>query len=146
MLRHGDLMVDVDYLNRYYEPLNESFLKLRGDDRFNWSVSHGTYMRAYLSPVAHSYTADRTDDVVETLREVVRERVDTWLGWVREAQPVPVEERAALRQRDHRVRELGYTMDPMNELSKKFLGAQRVEELVATRAGLGQIAEMEKRA
>ena len=57
-----------------------------------------------------------------------------------------VEERAALRQRDHRVRELGYTMDPMNELSKKFLGAQRVEELVATRAGLGQIAEMEKRA
>ena len=138
-----DLMVDVDYLEKYYEPSNESFLKLRGDDRFNWSVSHGTYMRAYLSPVAHSYTADRTDDVVETLREVVRERVDTWLGWVREAQPVPVEERAALRQRDHRVRTLGYTMDPMNELSKKFLGAARVDELVATRAGLGQIAELD---
>ena len=28
----------------------------------------------------------------------------------------------------------------MNELSKKFLGAERVDELVATRAGLGQIA------
>ncbi|WP_244932144.1 hypothetical protein [Nocardioides sp. W7] len=141
-----DLMTDVDYLNRYYDPLNESFLKLRGDDRFTWSVSHGTYMRAYLSPIAHSYTAERTEDVVETLREVVRERVDTWLGWVRDAKPVPVEERAALRERDHRVRTLGYTMDPMNELSKKFLGAERVDELVATRAGLGQIREMENHA
>ncbi|MCD4524377.1 hypothetical protein [Nocardioides sp. cx-173] len=136
-----DLMVDVDYLRRYYEPLNDSFLSLRGDDRFTWSVSHGTYMRAYLSPVAHSYTAARTDDVVETLREVVRERVDTWLGWVRDAQPVPVEQRAALRERDHLVRTYGYTLDPMNELSKRFLGAERVEELVATRAGLGQIRE-----
>ena len=45
--------------------------------------------------------------------------------------PVPVEERAALRERDHQVREYGYTLDPMNELSKKFLGAERVDELVA---------------
>ena len=98
-------------------------------------------MRAYLSPVAHSYRADRTEDVVETLREVVRERVDTWLGWVRDAQPMPVEERAALRERDHQVRTYGYTLDPMNELSKKFLGAERVDELVAIRAGFKQMEE-----
>ncbi len=137
-----DLMTDVDYLERYYEPLNHSFLSLRGDDRFTWSVSHGTYMRAFNSPVANSYMAQRSDDVVATLRASVLERVDTWLGWVREAQPVPVEERAALRERDHLVRRYGYTLDPMNELSKKFLGAERVDELVGVRAGLGQIAEL----
>ncbi|WP_164477829.1 hypothetical protein [Nocardioides pantholopis] len=136
-----DLMVETDYLAKYYEPQNESFLQLRGDDRFTWSVSHGTYMRAFLSPVAHSYVAERTEDVVETLREVVRERVDTWLGWVREATAVPEAERAALRQRDHQVRTYGYTLDPMNELSKKFLGAERVEELVAVRAGFQQMEE-----
>lgn len=136
-----DLMVEADYLAKYYEPENDKFLALRGDDRFSWSVSHGTYMRAFLSPIAHSYVADRTPDVVETLRKVVNERVDTWLGWVRDAVATPVEERAALRTRDHKVRTYGYTLDPMNELSKKFLGAERVDELVAVRAGFKQMEE-----
>ena len=136
-----DLMVDADHLARYYEPENEKFLALRGDDRFTWSVSHGTYMRAFLSPIAHSYVAERTDDVVETLRRVVTDRVDTWLGWVRDAVATPVEDRPALHARDHRVRTLGYTLDPMNELSKKFLGAERVDELVAVRAGFTQMKE-----
>lgn len=141
-----DPMTDVDYLNRYFEPENAAWLRLRGDDRFLWSVSHGTYMRAFNSPIANSYMATCPDDeAVAVLGESVRERVDTWLRWVREAQPVPVEERAALRRRDHLVRRYGYTLDPMNELSKKFLGAERVDELVATRAGLGQIAELEGR-
>jgi len=39
------------------------------------------------------------------------------------------------------VRTYGYTLDPMNELSKKFLGAERVEELVAVRAGLEQMEQ-----
>lgn len=135
-----DIMTDVDYLERYYSPENETWLALRGDSRFTWSVSHGTYMRAFNSPIANSYMAhDDSADVVEALRQSVRQRVDTWLGWVREARTVPIEERAALRERDHLVRTYGYTLDPMNELSKKFLGAQRVEELVAVRAGLEQM-------
>ena len=142
-----DPMVDVDYLNKYFEPENQKWLDLRGDDRFLWSVSHGTYMRAFNSPIANSYMATCSDaEAVERFGEAVRDRVDTWLQWVRDAEPVPAEERAALRQRDHQVREYGYTMDPMNELSKKFLGEQRVNELVATRAGLDQIAALEGRA
>ena len=139
-----DPMVDVDYLQRYFEPENAEWLALRGDDRFSWSVSHGTYMRAFNSPVANSYMALCPDDeAVEVLGTNVRERVRTWLRWVREAQPVPVEDRDELRRRDHLVRTYGYTLDPMNELSKKFLGAERVDELVSVRAGLGQIAAME---
>ncbi len=138
-----DLMVDLDHLNRYYEPQNEEWLGLRSDDRLTWSVSHGTYRRAFLSPLGNSYFGDRSDDVVETLRKAVHQRVDTWLQWVAEAAPVPEEQRAALRARDHAVRTNGYTLDPMNELSKRFLGAERVEELVAVRAGLAQISELD---
>ncbi|KHL15800.1 red chlorophyll catabolite reductase (RCC reductase) [Mumia flava] len=134
-----DLMTDIDYLDRYYEPDNASWLALRGDDRFTWSVSHGTYMRAFLSPTGSSYVAERDESVIETLRAHVEERVTTWLGWVRDAEPVPVEQRAALRERDHALRTYAYTLDPMNELSKRFLGEQRVEELVSVRAGLEQI-------
>ena len=141
LVARRDLMTDVAYLERYYEPENSEWLGLRGDDRFTWSVSHGTYMRAFLSPVGNSYVAaERSDDVVETLRTEVRRRVQTWLRWVREATPVPVEERETLRRRDHQVRTFGYTLDPMNELSKRFLGAERVDQLVSVRAGLGQIA------
>ena len=137
-----DIMTDLTYLERYYAPENETWLALRSDERFTWSVSHGTYMRAFNSPIANSYMANEDgDDVVEVLRASVRQRVDTWLGWVREAQSVPVAERAALRERDHQVRTYGYTLDPMNELSKKFLGAERVEELVAVRAGLEQMEQ-----
>ncbi len=140
--RH-DLMVDVEYLAKHYEPLNQDFLELRGDDRFSWSVSHGSYMRAFLSPVAHSYVAkDRSTETVEVLRNVVNTRVDKWLEAVRTATEVPTEERAALRERDHKVRTYGYTLDPMNELSKKFLGAERVDELVAVRAGFKQMEEL----
>ena len=140
-----DPMIDVDYLNTYFEPENEKWLALRGDDRFIWSVSHGTYMRAFNSPIANSYMATCTDDeAVEVLRRG-GPRPGRHLAAAGSAtrQPVPVEERAALRERDHQVRTYGYTMDPMNELSKKFLGAERVDELVATRAGLDQIASPE---
>jgi hypothetical protein len=79
LIARRDLAVDVDYLRRYYDPENEAYLAFRGDDRFTWSVSHGTYMRAIISPVGHSYTAERTPDNVEALRGYVMHRVDRWL-------------------------------------------------------------------
>ncbi|KAA1420506.1 hypothetical protein FE697_016230 [Mumia zhuanghuii] len=140
LVARRDITTDIAYLDKYYEPENSSWLSLRSDDRFTWSVSHGTYMRAFLSPVGNSYVAASADaDIVDTLRKAVEERVETWLSWVQNATPVPPEERAELRKRDHLLRTYGYTLDPMNELSKKFLGAERVEELVAVRAGLGQM-------
>ena len=103
-----DLMTDVDYLERYYGRENDAWLALRGDDRFSWSVSHGTYMRAFNSPIANSYMATCPDDeAVEVLGQSVRERVDTWLRWVREATAGPrVRSAPTLRERDHLVRTL----------------------------------------
>ena len=136
-----DPMVDVDYLNKLLRarerevarPPRRRPVPLVGQPRHlhaglqlaDRQLLHGDLLRRRSR---------------RALREAVRDRVDTWLQWVRDAEPVPVEERAALRERDHMVRKYGYTMDPMNELSKKFLGEQRVNELVATRAGLDQIA------
>ena len=60
LVPRADVMVDVDYLSRYYVEEDADYLALRGDPRLTWSVSHGTYMRAFNSPVAHSYTAART--------------------------------------------------------------------------------------
>lgn len=138
-----DLAMDLDYVGRYYDAANEPYLALRGDERFTWSVSHGTYMRAINSPVAHSYVAEPTDDVLDTLEERVRERFATWLGWVRAAEPVPEGQRAELSRRDHALRRQIYENDPMNALGRKFLGDDLAGRLIAARFGEAQIAENE---
>ena len=47
-----DLMENVDYLDRYYgDDVNQWYLGLRGHENFQWSVSHGNYMRALTNPV-----------------------------------------------------------------------------------------------
>ena len=136
-----ELATDIDYMTRYYDSVNDDFLAFRGDDRFTWSVSHGTYMRSIISPVGHSYTAERTDEVVEALRERVEDRFTTWLDWVRAAEPVPESERAALVQRDHFLRESIYRLDPMNTLAEKFLEPGMAARLIDARLGAAQIAE-----
>ncbi len=134
-----DLMVDLDYLNRYYGEDNADYLELRGDSRFTWSVSHGTYMRAFLSPSAHSYTTDRTPEMIEVLREHVNRRFDRWMRWVEEAREVPEDQRRELQDRDWTIREYGYTQDPMNKISENFLGAERTQQLLEVRYGKAQI-------
>lgn len=140
LIARRDIGVDVDYLQRWYEPENEAYLAFRGDPRFTWSVSHGTYMRSITSPVAHSYTAERTPDNVEALRGHVLPRFERWLEMVRTAPPVPVEEQAALRERDHVLRRQVYALDPMNALAERFMGAETVQRMVALRSGLEQMA------
>jgi hypothetical protein len=140
LIARRDLAVSPEYLQRYYEGENAAYLAFRGDDRFTWNVSHGPYMRAILSPVAHSYMAERNPDNIEALRGYVLARFERWLDLVRTAPPVPEEERPALRARDHRLRELCYTQDPMNALAERAMGAETAQRLVALRAGLEQMA------
>jgi hypothetical protein len=134
-----DLMVDTDYLRRYYDEDNADWLALRGDTRLTWSVSHGTYMRAFLSPSAHSYTAERTPEMIDVFRADVTKRFDRWLGWLDEATPVPEADRRALQDRDHQIRRNGYVLDPMNAISQRFLGAERTQQLLGVRYGREQI-------
>jgi hypothetical protein len=134
-----DLMVDADYLQKYYAQEDPDFLKMRGDTHFTWSVSHGTYMRAFNSPVAHSYTAERTKETVEILRGAVTKRVERWLSWLDNATEVPAEERLAMMDRDHRIRTYGYILDPMNVISRKAIGNERVDQMLKVRYGHDQI-------
>jgi hypothetical protein len=135
----SDIRVDEAYLQRYFEPVNKDYLALRSDPRFTWSASHGTYMRALLSPVCSSFTAEMSDDVIDTLEAYVQRFVDRWLTWIDEAEPVPASERAALMAYDHQVRELGYRLDPMNALAENVFGAENVASMVEMRMGRAQM-------
>lgn len=140
LIARRDVGIDHDYVQRYYEPENADYLAFRGDPRFTWSVSHGAYMRAIISPVAHSYTAERTPDNVEVLKGHVLKRFERWLEYVRTAPAVPVEEQKALQARDHGLREQIYSLDPMNALAERFMGVETAQKMVRLRYGAEQLA------
>lgn len=135
-----DLRTDTDYLDRYYGgEVNEEFVKLRGNADFHWSVSHGTYMRALLSPVGLSVAGDLNEANIDTLEAYARRYVQRWLGWLDHAEPVPVPQRADLQRYDHRVRALGYQRDPMNKLAENVFGADQVQNMIDLRMGIAQM-------
>ena len=140
-LPRKDLTANYDYLAKYYEPFNDSYMKLRGDERFEWMVSHGSYMRAILTPIASSYSSERDLSLIPVLEEYVRGLLDYWLSLVDSATEVDAEEREELRRRDHYVRQACYKYDPMNALSRRFLGDELTDKLVHARMGRQQIID-----
>jgi Red chlorophyll catabolite reductase (RCC reductase) len=134
-----NLMVDTDYLDRYYSTINDEYLALRGNSNFQWSVSHGTYMRALTNPSTQSLMGDLNDSNIDLLGDYAYRMLDHWMGWLDEATAVPQSERQALKEYDYRVRELGYARDPMNKLAAQVFGADQVETMLNIRMGREQM-------
>ena len=134
-----NLMTDTDYLDRYYGQINDEYLALRGNPEFQWSVSHGTYMRALTNPSTQSLTADLTEDNIKLLSDYAYRMLDHWTGWLDSAPPVAQDQRPALQAYDYRVRELGYARDPMNKLAEQVFGADQVEHMLNMRMGREQM-------
>ena len=141
-----DLMADVDYLDRYYgDEVNQWYLGLRGHENFQWAVSHGNYMRALTNPVTQSLMGDLDNDNIDILEKYVDEKVTRWIDWIDAATPVPEADRAALQQRDHTVREMGYARDPMNKLAVQVFGEGQVDAMVEMRMGREQMLRARRR-
>ena len=117
-----DLRTNIDYLKKYYEPANQEFLKFRSDANWTRFVSHGTYLRALMSPVATSSTAELTDANIDTCEKFFDTFVDRWFSWLDAADELPEDQRIAQQKYDFTVRELGYRTDPMNVLTQRIFG------------------------
>lgn len=141
-LPRRNLMVDTDYLDKYYDgEANEEFVKLRGDTDLHWLVSHGPYMRQILSPVGMSIAGDLNDTNIDKFEAYADKFVSRWLGWLDSASPVPEDQRAELQRYDHRLRRLGYERDPMNKLAVNVFGEDQVAQMLSMRMGEQQMAE-----
>jgi len=127
-----DLLLDVDYCDKYYSEVNEEFLELQADDRFKPFISRDLYTRVAMTPTAVGYGADIDPDVIERVRKAAHERLDRWLKWVDAAVPVPVEERAAMSERDQRIRMQVCERDPANNLAEKMFGKEPADRMVKT--------------
>lgn len=140
-----DLRTNLTYLQKYYEPANEDFLKFRSDPAWTRFVSHGTYLRALMSPICTSSHAELNDGNIANCERFLVKFVDRWFRWLDEAEETPVEERAAQQTYDYAVRELGYRTDPMNVLPRRIFGEPEFNRRLEMRIGTEQMVETRDR-
>ncbi len=127
-----DLLANLDYVDRYYTEVNEEFLGLQEDDRFNPFISRDLYTRVAMTPTAVGYTAKAQADLIEKVRGIALSRLDRWLGWVDAAERTAPEERAAIAARDEQIRRNICERDPANNLGDKLFGKEAADAMVAT--------------
>jgi len=134
----ADLVVDLDYLDTYYEPLNEEHLDVRSRPGLDTFVSRALHVRESLTDTAHCWSCLDDEQALATATELAHSRLDRWLRWVDEAPPVPVEEQAALRARDETVRRNIAERDPANVMGVRYFGEEMTQDLVRALWGGGR--------
>jgi len=127
-----DLLHNIDYVDQYYTEVNEEFLRLQENPEFKPFISRDLYTRVAMTPTAVGYGAAPIEDNIAIAEECALSRLDRWLKWVDEAEKTPVEIRAALAERDHRIRRNICERDPANNVAADLYGEEMAERLVRT--------------
>lgn len=138
LVPRADLWVDTEQLDRYHAAFNDVHMAAAADPRFEPFVSREPYIRGAISPIGLCKTCDPTPDNIDHVLGLFRRFLDTWIGWVNDAPPVPEAERGALAARDALVRRTICERDPANIVAEKVLGARVTRELVSLLAGIGK--------
>lgn len=127
-----ELIANAEYMDKYYSEVNEEFLGLQEDSRFNPFISRDLYTRVAMTPTAVGYTAKAEDAVLEKVKGIALSRLDRWLQWVDEAELTPEADRPAIAARDEIIRKTICERDPANNLGDKLFGKEAAEAMVAT--------------
>ncbi|MEH2068121.1 MAG: red chlorophyll catabolite reductase [Nostoc sp.] len=125
-----ELLTDLAYLDRYYEPVNQTFLKLQEDPRLKLFISKSVYVRLFQSPVSLCYTAVPTSETLEITRTLAHETLERWLTWVDAAERVSEDARSALATRDLLLRRISAERDPGNKFAAQLFGTPLTDKLV----------------
>lgn len=126
-----ELMANAEYMDKYFTEVNDEFLDLQADERFNPFISRDLYTRVAMTPTAVGYTAKAEDAVLEKVKGIALSRLDRWLQWVDEAEPTARADRPAIAARDELIRKTICQRDPANNLGEKLFGAEAAQAMVA---------------
>lgn len=126
----SDMTVDLEYLDRYYTELNQTYLQFHEDKRFRPFVSRTPYMRQAISSSGICFQGDVTMENILHLQKVANEMADRWIEWVKNDPKVSESERPALKHRDEFVRRAVAVRDPANSYADKLLGQDLADRLI----------------
>lgn len=125
-----DLWSDLAYVERYYEPIDSTYLNLRNNANLTLFVSKGLYLRQVQSPVHLCFTCPATEDSFALIHTTAHEMADRWLTWLDQAEAVPSEMQSALTERDRRMRRFAAERDSGNAMMAKIFGQSLTDQLV----------------
>lgn len=127
----ANLVTDLDYYDRYYGPYNDEWEQVQAKNDFITPfVSRSAHVRASLSPTAYCFMAPGDERTTTLVTELAERQLDRWLQWIEDAEPVPVEEQAALAAQDEAARRAIAERDPANEMGDRFFGEEMTQQLI----------------
>jgi hypothetical protein len=129
-LPRRDLGANPEYGDQYYGKANQVYLDMQADKNFRPFISRDFYTRAAQSPASLCFGAEVSDENFAVIRERAHAHLDTWFDLVEAATEVPVEERAALAERDLNVRRSITVRDPANVVVERLFGEELGARLV----------------
>lgn len=125
-----DLMVDLDYLDKYYETINAKWREFQDNPEYRPFVSRNVYMRTSVSQTGFVYLVKPSDKAVSEIRDLAHYMFDGWLKNANEAPATPDSERAALAARDLHIRRAVADRDPANVVGEQLFGKETADKLV----------------
>jgi hypothetical protein len=134
-------MVDLDYLDKYYEPVNAKWREFQDNPEYRPFVSRNVYMRTSVSQTGFVYLVKPSDKAVSDIRDLAHFMFDGWLKNVNDAPATPDSERAALAVRDLQVRRAIADRDPANVVGEQLFGKETAETLVRGLWGGDRLSE-----
>lgn len=125
-----DPTYDTNYLDKYFEPVNERSIEFRENPEMNWFQSKSLYVRQALSETAFCYTCKYTPENMATVTSLAHEMMDRWLGWLKAGDPTPEDEQVALAEHDLYYRRTIAERDPANVIGERMFGKEHTDRLV----------------
>ncbi len=126
-----ELMVNRDYYFTYYEPLNEEWMRIRSQQtELDYFTSPTAYIRATVSPTAFCYSGPMTQETIDTFLTTAKTHLGRWIGWMDQAEPLPVEQRAAMQAHTLDARRTIAELDPANSVAIRLFGQDICDKLV----------------
>ena len=136
-----DLMVDLDYLDKYYQPVNAKWREFVDNPDYRPFISRDVYMRESVSQTGFVYLTTPSDKAISDIRGLAHFMFDSFLKNVNEAPATPANERAALAERDLKVRRAIADRDPANVVGEQLFGKDMADALVRGLWGGDRLSE-----
>jgi hypothetical protein len=120
-----------DYMRKYCEPANATFLQMQEDKRFMSFISQSTFVRFAVSPIGLNFISPpNTPGTVDKFAELADAHFDRWLNWSGEKDEIPADKRAEIAARDLAIRKNTAELDPANVVVEKIYGKELMDGLV----------------
>lgn len=136
-----DLMVDLDYLDRYYQPVNAKWREFQDNPAYRPFISRDVYMRESVSQTGFVYLTPPSDKAIGEIRELGHWMFDGWVKNINETPATPESERAALAARDLKIRRAIADRDPANIVGEQLFGKETADALVRGLWGGDRLSE-----